>query len=249
MDSAQSKNAIEPKAQTSMNAIITGSSRGLGLALAKGLAAKGHNIGVTSRKADQLESLVSSLKSEYPNVDVQGFVLDLSTQESANRFCDEVFMRWQKVDILINNAGMYQEDKITDDIAGSLEKILDVNLMGAVRVGKKFIDAMVDQQSGFVINIISIAANDLRHDAATYSISKLALKGYTDMLREKIKKHGVKVVGIYPGPMDTSSWDDDNPIREKMIQMRDMQAVLHNILNLSSNATVTDIELNLLEDL
>ena len=88
----------------------------------------------------------------------------------------------------------------------------------------------------------------MRADAASYSISKFALKGYNDLLRESLKSHGIKVMALYPGAMNTSSWDETSANKDNMIQMEDMARTILTSLELSENATFDEIVINNLKE-
>ena len=228
------------------NAIVTGSSRGLGLALAGMLKKKNVNVVITSRKEGGLENALKELDAIEGEGKVFGKTVDFSDRESVHSFLEECMNDLGQVDILINNVGAYFMDEIDGDIEENLKKILEVNLFSAVRMNEAIMPHMKKQGRGLIVHIVSIAAKNLRNDAATYSISKLALKAYNDLLRKKVKGDGIKVVAVYPGSMDTSSWDGVDVDHSKLIQMSDMQQMLDLVMHMSDNTFVEDITLNTL---
>lgn len=227
-----------------MNAIITGSSKGLGYAVSECFLKNGFDVAISSRDKDGLNKALSRL-SEY-NDKIFGQVVDFGNRESVAHYLDNLFEKWKQVDILVNNVGIYKEDSIDDDIETNLEKMLNVNLMSSVRINQKIINLMKKQKHGYIFNVISIAAKSPRRDAASYSISKIALKAYNDLLREALKEFGIKVIALYPGPMNTSSWDNTEVDTSDLIQMSDMNSLIMNALNLSENTNLEEIVINTL---
>jgi short-subunit dehydrogenase len=232
-----------------MKAIITGSSRGLGLALAEKFLSEGIDVAISARAENDLNDALIALNSKGFNGKAIGYTVDFSQQESVTAYTNSVLKKWRYIDVLVNNVGIYGEDKADGDIAANLEKMLNVNLLSAVRMSQAVIPGMKKNEGSFIFNIVSIAANHLRSDAVSYSLSKLALKGYCDLLRKELKEFGIRVVAVYPGGMNTSSWDDEKVDHSKLIQMSDMGKILLQAMNLSGNATIEEIVVNTLKDI
>lgn len=225
-----------------MNAIVTGSSKGLGYALSECFLKNNFNVAISSRDKNGLNNAMSKL-SIYKGK-LFGQVVDFGKRESVEKYFDELLENWNRIDILVNNVGIYAEDRIDDDLEINLEKMLNVNLMSSVRMNHKVLKLMKKQRKGYIINVISIAANSPRHDAASYSISKIALKAYNDLLRESLKEFGIKVIALYPGPMNTSSWDHTEVDTSNHIHMSDMNSLIMNALSMSENTNIEEIVIN-----
>ena len=229
-------------------AIITGSTRGLGFAIASRLAQEGYDVAINSRKQEDVEK-AEKLISGQNNVDVIARVVDFGDKDSVAEYVDRIKEKWGNIDVLINNVGIYASDRIDGEIDDNLEKMMNVNLMSSVRINKEVVEIMKKNKGGIIIHIISIAAKKLRSDAATYSISKLALKGYNDLLREELKPYGIRVMAFYPGAMNTSSWDGESDDRSWMIQMDDMTNTIMAALNFSESASIEELTINNVKDL
>ena len=232
-----------------MNAIITGSSRGLGLAIATRFAQEGMNVAISSRKEADVLKAKKDIKKVNSKVQVLAHAVDFGDKNSVEAYVKHIQTEWKSIDIVVNNAGIYFEDYIDTDIEENLEKILNINLFSAVRINKAVIESMKKNKKGVIIHIVSIAAKQHREDAATYSISKMALKSYNDLMRDSLKKYGIKVIALYPGAMDTSSWDGISVDKNKMIQMRDMTGTIMNAINLSENTSIEEIIINTVQEL
>jgi short-subunit dehydrogenase len=227
-----------------MKAVITGSSRGLGLEIARCFVEHGIDVAITARQKTDLNELISELKKLNANCHITGTTVDFEEEKSVVNYCEKVKQEFGDIDILVNNVGIYNEDYIGQDIDNNLKKNLEVNVLSAIRMSNAFIESMKKNSKGHIINIVSIAALHPRIDAVSYSISKAALKSYTDIQRESLRASGIKVVGIYPGAMNTSSWDGQEANTSKMIQPEDVSKSILQIIQMSENTTVEELVIN-----
>lgn len=229
-----------------MKAIVTGSSRGLGLAISKAFVQSGYDVAISSRKEPDVKSTIEKLQSLNPEISVIGKTVDFESAKSIEDYLRFVYSKWGEADVLVNNVGIYMVDKADENIEKNLEHQLNVNLLSAVRMNRGILESMKNKKKGFIFHVISIAAKNLREDSSSYSISKAALMAYNNLLRESVKGYGIRVIGIYPGPMNTSSWDGSGTDQNKLIQVEDVTSSILNVLKLSSNASVEEIVLNTL---
>ena len=227
-----------------MKAIVTGSSRGLGYEIARSFVKQGFDVAVTARKEDVLNKVIDELRKLHGKGKITGGTVDFEDEKSIGKYCEKIKNELGEIDILVNNAGIYHEDKIGQNIGDYLKKALEVNLFSAIRMSNEFIEIMKKKTSAHIINIISVAALNPRIDAVSYSISKAALKSYNDAQRETLKEFGIKVVGIYPGAMNTSSWDNEEVDTSKMIQPSDVSESILQIIRMSGNTTVDELIIN-----
>lgn len=222
-----------------MIAVITGASRGLGKALAISLAKAGYDLALSARNETALNTLKTEL-SDLFSIKVFAQVADLSIKEDALLFAENVLKEFNQVDILINNIGKYDMDRLTDEDS-NLEAMMGTNLNSAYYLTKKIATKMCINQKGHIFNICSVLSLGPRVDAATYTISKHALKGFNDVLREEMREHNVKVTAIYPGSINTSSWEGIVAPREKFVQPEDICEIVNTCLAISKNANIEEI--------
>jgi 3-oxoacyl-[acyl-carrier protein] reductase len=227
-----------------MKAVITGSSKGLGYEIARSFVKQGIDVAVTARQKTDLTKIISELKNINDECKITGTTVDFEDEKSIAKYCEKVKLELGDIDVLVNNVGLYLEDTIGQNIDNSLKKILEVNVFSAVRMSNAFIESMKKKSSAHIINIISVAALHPRIDAVSYSISKAALKSYNDAQRESLKASGIKVVGIYPGAMNTSSWDGQEADTSQMIQPEDVSKSILQIIQMSDNTTVEELIIN-----
>lgn len=228
-----------------MVAVISGATRGVGKALALTLAKEGYHLALSSRNLADLTQLKSEIEETY-GVTVFVHQADLSNKEEALNFAKKVLTTFENVDVLINNIGQYNIGKFTDE-GDDLELMLKTNVNSAYYITKLIAVNMGDNNNGHIFNICSVLSLSPRVDAATYTISKHALKGFNDVLREEMREHNVKVTAIYPGSINTSSWEGIIAPKEKFVQPEDIAQTVKTCLAISKNANIEEIVINPLD--
>lgn len=188
-------------------AIITGASQGIGHALARSLAPLGVNMVLCARSVDKLSALEAELKSAYPDIKVLSYPCDVQEPLQVQAAVNQALQQFDRVDILINNAGvapkagLFQESSIED-----IDRTIDTNLKGAAYFMHAVLPVMVHQHHGYIININSIAGKTAYPFWGIYDASKFGLHALTEAVAEEQRQNNIKVVGIYPGAVDTAIW-------------------------------------------
>jgi short-subunit dehydrogenase len=223
-----------------MNAVITGGSRGIGLALAKIFATHGYHLYLTARNEHSLLKSAEELKTEFPGITVEVQAFDLGDKRQAQMFGEWIIDRVDVIDVLINNAGSFVPGSIWNEPDGALEKMLEVNLFSAYHVTRAVLPKMMAHKSGHIFTICSIAALSAYPNGGAYSISKFALLGFTKNLREELKEHNIKVTAVIPGAVYTDSWKGFvEP--ERIMKAEDIATMIYTTSRLSAQATVEEI--------
>tara|TARA_R110001592_G_scaffold311301_2_gene586113 strand:- start:322 stop:1017 length:696 start_codon:yes stop_codon:yes gene_type:complete len=222
-----------------MIAVISGATRGVGKALAIMLAQKGYDLALCSRNFSDLEKLKLELETDF-SIPVFIHQADLSVKEEALHFSKTIIEKFSKIDVLINNIGRYNIGKLTDEEC-DLDLMLKTNLNAAYYITKLIATNMGNNERGHIFNICSVLSFSPRINAATYTISKHALKGFNDVLREEMREHNVKVTAIYPGSINTSSWEGIIAPKEKFVQPQDIAEAIKTCLHISKNANIEEI--------
>lgn len=223
-----------------MIAIITGASRGIGFSIASHFAAAGYKLLLNSLHDANLNEAIQKLKKEYPNSKIEGFAADLSDEKQVQNFA-EWCLNFGTPSILINNAGMYLPGDCLTEADGTLEKMIKVNLYSAYNLTKAIVPQMIKAKSGHVFNVCSIAALKAYPGGGSYSISKYALHGFTQNLREELKSHHVKVTGVYPGAVYTDSWVGFDNSSARIMDVDDIAKMIVSASQLNPAATVEEI--------
>lgn len=224
-----------------MNVVITGASKGFGRSLAEQFAAQGHNLFICSRNEMKLYKTVEELMRFYPDVQIKANAFDLSVKEQAKAFGNWVLGFGVPVDVLINNAGLFDPGSVHNEPEGTLEHMLNVNLFSAYHVTRTLIAQMMQQKSGHIFNMCSIASLQAYANGGAYSISKYALAGFSRNLREEMKPHGIKVTAVYPGAAYTDSWAGSGVDPRRIMEAKDIVTMVYAATQLSPQACVEDI--------
>ncbi|MEJ7560690.1 MAG: SDR family oxidoreductase [Pedobacter sp.] len=222
-----------------MNAVITGATKGIGRAIALKLAAEGYNVSICARD----EKLLMDMKEELENTGVQAYVfkVDIALKAEVYQFCEDVRAVMPRVDVFVNNTGVFLTGSLLDESDDQFEQMLNVNLNAAYYCGKFFGRIMREQQSGHVFNICSVASKLNAENAGSYSVTKAALYSLNNVLRDELSKHSVKVTAVLPGSTLTSSWEGTTIPEGRFVKPEDIAESIWSVLNLSSGANVDEI--------
>lgn len=222
------------------NVIITGASRGIGLAIAGEFAKNNYDLLLTSKNEDRLNNAVAQLQTLYPDCAIKAASFDLSKKKQAIAFGDWCLHQGVPI-ILINNAGVYEPGNIGTESDGVLESQMASNLYPAYYVTRTLLPAMKKNQTGHIFNICSIASLKAYPNGGAYSISKYALHGFSTNLREELKQDNIKVTSVFPGAVLTDSWGDFDNNQHRIMEARDIAKMIFAASQLSLGACVEDI--------
>jgi short-subunit dehydrogenase len=226
-----------------MNVVITGASKGIGNAIAHAYAARNNNLFLCSRTATRLYQAVEDLYLYYPNLKIKALPVDLSTKAGCEEFASFVLNVESSIDVLVNNAGNFVPGSVYNEPAGQLEQMIGDNLYSAYHLTRALVGKMIEQKSGHIFNICSIASIAAYGNGGSYSISKYAMLGFGKNLREELKPFNIKVTNIMPGAAYTDSWaaSDIDPLR--IMEAQDIAKLVVAASDLSPQACVEDIVL------
>lgn len=188
------------------SAVITGSSRGIGRAIAMAFASSGASLVIHGTNEESLRPLASELGCEY----VAGDIGEFSTSQ---KLAEKCMSRFGKIDILVNNAGINTRTKFLELSPEEWDRVLRVNLTGTFYACKCFIPHMIAQKSGSIINMSSRAAKTAHPTAsACYAAGKAGIDALTRKLAYDFGPEGIRVNAICPGPIETDmslQWTED----------------------------------------
>src|SRR6201996_4216568 len=173
--------------------LVTGASSGIGLACATHLAAQGFRVYGTSRRPDSTLQGAGTM-----------LAADVTDDRSVEHAVAAILDREQRLDIVVNNAGMGIAGPVENTSIEEARRQLEVNFFGAFRVCRAVLPALRSQRSGYIVNIGSIGGLIAIPYQAMYSASKFALEGLSESLRMEVRPFGVKVVIIEPGDHKTA---------------------------------------------
>ena len=223
-----------------MNAIVTGASRGLGLAIARMLALRGFNLFLIAKNEETLQKIKSQIESDFDNK-VTTFLCDFSDVTATDALVKKLTSSISSVDVLVNNVGAFEMGSFSDVSNKQVEKLFNINFSATFKITQGYLDSFKKNKAGLIFNIGSIVTEFPRKDLVAYTISKFALQGYTKMLCDELKDHGVKVTEIIPGSINTTSWDGIDAPKEKFIQTKDIVDTIDMVINSSKGVNFEQI--------
>ena len=186
-------------------ALITGSTSGIGKATAYELAKVGFKLILCGRRNEILGAIEKDLNKITSTTSL---CFDVSDNLEVNRSISNLPQKWKNINVLINNAGnAHGMDLFQDGNIDDWNKMIDINVKGLMYVTKAIIDNMIENSSGHIINIGSLAGREVYPKGNIYCASKYAVKAISQSLRLDLNKHNIKVSEINPGLVETSFSD------------------------------------------
>jgi gluconate 5-dehydrogenase len=182
-------------------ALVTGSSAGIGHALAKGLAEAGARVVMNGRDASRLAAAAQSIRG--PQTDVHEAIFDVADRDAVEAAVDRIERDIGPIDILVNNAGMQRRAPLEDFTDDNWHDVMRTNLGSPFIVGQTVARRMIPRKRGSIINICSVNSELARPTIAPYTATKGGLKMLTKGMAVDWGKHGIRVNGLGPGYFKT----------------------------------------------
>jgi len=186
---------------TGRTALVTGSSMGIGFALARGLAQAGAKIVLNARDRERLDEAAQTLRAEGATVDT--IVFDVTDAAAVAEAIDAYELAAGPVDILINNAGMQHRTPLEDFPVEAFDRLMRTNVNSAFYVGQAVARHMIKRKAGKIVNIASVQSQLARPAIAPYTASKGAITNLTKGMATDWAKYGLNCNAIAPGYFDT----------------------------------------------
>ena len=190
-------------------ALITGASSGIGLEFAKLLASKGIDLVLVARSSDKLNKIRTDLEQQF-RIKVKIIIQDLALKDAPQKIYDEILSANMNIDFLINNAGIGELGNFTETDWKKEEQMINLNVMALVHLTKLFLKEMVKRRSGKILNISSTAAFQPGPGMSVYFASKSFVLHFSEAINYEVKKTGVTVTALCPGPTDSDFKEDAN---------------------------------------
>lgn len=199
--------------------LVTGASRGIGNNIAKNLAHENIVIANYNKSKNEAEKLKEELAKENIHIDI--IKADVSKREEVTKMLEQIILKYGKIDVLINNAGISQYKLFTDITDEEWENIMNINLKSNFIVTQEVVKNMISNKNGLIINISSIWGVTGAAMEVAYSTSKAGIIGLTKSLAKELGPSNIRVNAIAPGIIDTSmnskfSTEEINEIKEEI---------------------------------
>jgi len=224
-------------------AVVTGAGRGIGRAVAATLAREGAAVALAARSTAELEAVAREI--ERAGGRALTMPTDVRHEGAVEALARRVLGEWQRVDVLVNAAGVATFAPVTDSKLDDWDQMLSVNLRGAVLCCRAILPAMTARHRGTIINVGSVVTSRSLTGSAAYTASKYGLLGFSRVLAEEMRPHGVRVGVLSAGATATSLWDamPAAPARERMLRADQVAEAALLMAALDPNATLEELTL------
>jgi len=219
-------------------AIVTGSTKGIGLAIATRLHGAGASVVVSSRTASDVAATAKRLSPR-----AHGIVCDVADPSACQRLVDETVARLGRIDVLVNNAGFAIFQSIMDMSVEDWQRQVDVNLGGVFYCSKAALPHLAATGDGFIINIGSLAGRNYFAGGTGYNAAKAGVIGMTEAMMLDVRHQNVRVSVIMPGSVNTHFRGSQSPERSWPLEADDVALTVLQLLDYPKGAHVSRVEM------
>ena len=184
-------------------AVVTGGSRGIGLATVKAFLQEGAAVVLCASRQETADRAVAELKAELPDAVVEGICPNLADAAAVQTAIDAVAAKYGRIDILVNNAGMSESTPFANYTEELFDKTMDLNVKGVFNCSHAAAKWMVEQHSGVILNTSSVVSITGQTAGVAYPTSKFAVNGFTLTLARELGPQGIRVNAVAPGITET----------------------------------------------
>lgn len=224
-------------------AIVTGGTKGIGLAIARALVAAGVNVSISARNESEVEKTAAEL-NKFGSGRCVGFVCDVRDEAQVKSLFANTLHALGGLDILINNAGIGIFASVESTSGDDFRAVIETNLCGVFYCCHEAIPLMKQRGGGYIINISSLAGANAHPNMAAYNASKFGLNGFSEAMMQEVRHDRIKVSYIMPGSVNTE-FGGDEPSAEKswQLQPEDIARVVMDLLQYPDRPLASRIEI------
>ncbi|RQW07363.1 MAG: SDR family NAD(P)-dependent oxidoreductase [Calditrichaeota bacterium] len=191
-------------------ALVTGSSRGIGKAIALKFAREGMAVVLTARHEKDLQKVAREIIDEGGTKTLI-IPADLKKESDIIKLADEVIKQWGRIDVLVNNAGVGYLKPFLELKMEEFQEMLDLNIRAVFALTQQVLPHMIERKTGTIINIASLAGKNGFKSGTGYGASKWALRGFAQSLMLEVREHDIRVVTIFPGSVQSDFGSGESP--------------------------------------
>lgn len=220
-------------------ALVTGASRGIGLAIARRLASIGARVSLCGRNSKQLESAANECKQA--GSEAIAVVADVTLPADITKLVESTERTLGPIEILINNAGIGYFAPVQDADTSKWDNVLDTNLKAVFLLSHAVAPGMIRMGRGHIVNIASLAGKNSFAGGAIYCASKWGLLGLTGCMAEDLRAHGIRVCAVCPGSVSTDFSFPSGRDKSKMLQPDDVAHAVAAILTQAPQSFISEV--------
>jgi 3-oxoacyl-[acyl-carrier protein] reductase len=221
-------------------ALVTGASRGIGLAIARSLGRMGAKVGICARDTKKLEDAAARLRNE--KIEVLAVAADVTNAKSIEALVAKTDQSFGPIEILVNNAGIGYFGPVHEADEKNWDAVLDTNLKSVFLLSKAVTPGMIERRAGHIVNIGSLAGKNAFKNGGIYCASKWGLMGLTECMAEDLRDYGIRVSVICPGSVAT---DFGSPTSKKdphkMLQPDDIAHVVEMLVTQAPQSFISEV--------
>lgn len=214
-------------------AIVTGSGRGIGKAIALKLASEGAKLILTARSKNEIDKVCKEAKNAI------AIKCDVSKEEDVKNVIRKAIDKFGRIDILVNNAGVGYWGNVIDTKIEEFDEMMNINVRGVFLFTKIVLPYMIKQKEGFIINIASIAGKQASPGLAGYCASKFAVVGFSQALFQEVRNYGIRVCCVCPGSVDTKMHSSKD--KSWMLKPEDIAKAVFDVLMQDKRAMISEL--------
>jgi len=220
-------------------ALITGASRGIGLAIARGLAGLGAKVALCARDLQRLEKAAASLREA--GASVAAIPADVRNAHEIVPLVSKTEQSLGPIEILVNNAGIGYFGPVQEASEANWDSILDTNLKAVFLLSRAVAPGMIQRRAGHIVNIGSLAGKSAFAGGAIYCASKWGLLGLTQCMGEDLRPYGIRVSAVLPGSVATDFSPHAGKDPSKMLQPDDVAHAVESIVTQAPQSFISEV--------
>lgn len=226
-------------------AIVTGGGTGIGRAFSEALAAAGTKVVIASRREEILRPTADLINRTLKAERVFPYAFDIRDRGQIESLVSQIFKRWKRVDLLINNSGLAVPETVEAITEDGWDEVMETNLRGVMQLVRAVLPHMIENDFGDIVNVSSQAGKHGYADVPSYCASKFGLLGYAESLRDHVRKirANIRVFNLCPGLVDVENTRPGEKPREGFIHVANMARTLLYALSLDRNVVLEDVNI------
>jgi len=223
-------------------ALVTGGSRGIGLAIARALTSEGVNVGITGRSASHLSTARREIEAAGPGM-VETLQADVRDYAEVERAVAAVTARFGGLDFVVNNAGVGVFVDVADMTPSQWSEVLETNLSGVFHVCHAALPHLKQRGAGFIVNISSLAGKNAFAGGAAYCASKSGLNAFSEALMQEVRYDNIRVSYVMPGSVATGFSGDESRGADWKIAPADVADVVLDLFRANPRTLPSRVEM------